>query len=287
MALMPISQIKCPVDIKDYPQYEGFEQYQQIIAIEVPVVYDQCLLKKCLMDTNDPRLAGTTPVCPPGSYTKVSGLKATLTNIPKNTQLNFRAFRNFDIIITNISSSKISPTQNSVTVTYEIKFKADVLVGDSNETINIDLLNLKETTVLNCPESLSQISVSTGSTGVSVNEPIFKLAMVPDLANSTAYFITTPVGGSDKVNVDIFFNLCYGLMVKCELESQVLIPFYGFFNDGKTCTNNQENCPCVQCLKSSTGTFYPPINFSVFQCGASAAVDANVVANPVIVTPEA
>lgn len=276
MTSMPISEILCPIDINNFPQYNDFQQYDKIVCIEAPVVYDQCIKKKCLMDINDPRIKTPNPICPPNSYTSVSGLYAYIETDPVDITTSLREFRNFTLSINNISSSKISPTKISVTINYSITFKVDVLIDSTNQTLDFIIPNLTETTTLNCPESLSQISVSTGSIGNSLNEPLFKILFLPDLINSSAYFEITnilkpdssPGGGYHVVKVvNIYINLCYSLMIKCELESQVLVPFYGFFNNGKTCSTPQETCPCINCLKTATGSFYPPIDFSSFQCG--------------------
>lgn len=273
---MPISEILCPIDIKNFPQYNRFKEYDKIICIEAPVIYDQCIKKKCLMDINDPRIKGSTSICPPGSYTAVSGLYSYIETDPVDITTSLREFRDFKLSINNISSTKISSTKVSVTINYSVNFKVDVFIEGTNQTINVTLPNLVETTTLTCPRSLSQISASTVSTVQSVNEPIFKVLFLPDLTNCSAYFEITniikptpPPGSGDHVVkvVNIYLNLCYSLMIKCELESQILVPFYGFFNNGKTCTNNQETCPCIQCLKNDTGLFYPPIDFSSFHCG--------------------
>lgn len=272
---MPISEIKCPIDITELPQYTGFEQYQQVIAIEVPVVYDQCLIKKCLLDEEDPRILGATPICPEHSYTAVSGLTAEFKNVAVGTPVNFRGFRDFKVTINSVSSTTVSSTQKSVTINYELEFIAEVFLGADSESETITISNLTETVLLDYPSNVSQISVSTNSSPNSLSSPTFKIVLLPDIANSGAYFIYEPASGggcgqgNDKVDVTAYFNICYTLMIKVELESQILIPFYGFYNTGKTCSSSADTCPCIQCLNTAPGPFYPPIDFSVFDCVSS------------------
>lgn len=287
MALMPLNQINCPIDITDFPQYTGFEQYQQIVAIQVPLVYDQVIQKKCLMDLNDPRLKIQPPICPPNQST-VPGLNGVIPNIPVNTPLNFREFRNFEASITNVSATQISPTQKLVTVTYNIEFIADILQGNTNVSIPVTLSGLTESVTLNCPESQSQISVSTGgSNSTSESKPIFKLEILPDLTNSSAYFSTTPSSNPQEVNVTVYFTLCYTLITKCELNVQMLVPFYGFFENGRSSTSDTTQiCPCNQCMSSTnTSDLYPPINFSIFNCVSSAGSSTPPSSTPPSSTP--
>lgn len=270
MAVMPLSEIKCPVNITDFPQYDGFAQYEQIVAIQTPLIYDQCLLKKCLMDSRDPRLQLNPPVCPPTQQTVV-GLNGVLNNIPINTPLNFREFRNFTASITNVSATQISSAQKLVTVTYNISFIADVLQGNTNISMPISLTGLSESVTLNCPDSSSQISVSTGN-DPATDEPIFKLEILPDLVSSSAYFVTTPTDNAQLVNATVYFTLCYTLVIKCELNVQMLIPFYGFFEQGRPCSGggvSPDVCPCTQCMNTPASQLYPPIDFTVFNCGAN------------------
>src|SRR3712207_8108774 len=81
----------------------------------------------------------------------------------------------------------------------------------------ISLTGLSESVTLNCPDSSSQISVSTGN-DPATDEPIFKLEILPDLVSSSAYFVTTPTDNAQLVNATVYFTLCYTLVIKCELD---------------------------------------------------------------------
>lgn len=267
MPNMPLSEITCPINIKDFPQYTGFAPYEKIVAIQVPLVYDQCTLKKCLMSANDPRLALTPPVCPTDQQT-VPGLSAVIDGTTTSSVLTFREFRNFSVQITNTNSSGISENNQLVSITYNISFIADILNGSTNVQIPITLTGLTENVILNFPAGLNKVGASTSDT-VMQKAPVFRIEILPNITTNPAYFAPTP---TPATTMSVYFTLCYSVTVKYELNVQALVPFYGFFQNGRICSadaSNSTGCPCSTCKNTPPNTKYPDINFSVFNCNKS------------------
>ncbi len=217
----------------------------ELVCIEVPKIFDQCLIKRCLVygpgpdtDTTDCELR-SDPLINPRKYIRSRNFNVTLLSVEKYP---LRRNPNFKKLIIN----------------YVISFYADYI--DCNGVNKSEFYEINRTDVIGkfyCPDSIAQISANyiPDEPPHDLDAHIIKLEMVAEALD----------GEIVETEEDLFFldiTLGYFLVVKCELIVQLLVPAYGYCPVPKEpcCDEEPEEHPCVRFWNSPIPKFYPDQN---------------------------
>jgi hypothetical protein len=211
----------------------------ELVCIEVPKVFDQCLIKRCLV------------------YDDGRDTDATDEELRSNPLENPRIFtgcRDFELKLTSVEKIPLTrnPSYKKVIVSFTISFYADFI--DASGQTKCELFEINRTEVISklyCPDSIAQISASFVPTGKSkdLDSEIIKLEMVAEALDGT--FV--------KNDTCTFLDITLGfhLIVKCELIVQLLIPAYGFCPVPKQCEEEPEEDACEKFERAPVPKFFP------------------------------
>ncbi|WP_288221369.1 hypothetical protein [uncultured Clostridium sp.] len=229
----------------------------ELVCIEVPKVFDQCLIKRCLTygagpdtDTTDCELR-SNPLINPKRYISSRNFKITLIDVDKIP----------------IGSS---PGFKKIILNYLITFYADFI--DYDGLTRSEFFEINRTDIIGkfyCPDSVSQATTSLDDDLCDNN--LIKLEMVADVLRGD--LLTDK--NSDEV-LDI--TLGYYIVVKCELLVQLLIPAYDYCpNIRIACEDEPEEDPCEVFEKAPVPKFYPDQNLEPLfpDCDSSDDNDLN------------
>ena len=217
----------------------------ELVCIEVPKVFDQCLIKRCLVYADGPDTATTDeelrsdPLENPKRYLSSRDFKIKLLSIDK---IPLRGDPNFKKIILN----------------YVISFYSDYL-DDSGVTRSI-FFEINRTDGIGkfyCPDSIAQISATSDEECEDEDYNIIKLEMV---AEALAGEIVEDELGDEVLDV----TLGYFIIVKCQLLVQLLIPSYDYCpTPREACEEDPEEDPCERFERAPVPKFYPDQNLEM------------------------
>ncbi|MBW9171183.1 hypothetical protein [Clostridium estertheticum] len=212
----------------------------ELVCIEIPKVFDQCLIKRCLIYG-----------CGPDTVDTDAELRSNSLNGPKT----FTGCRNFHLNL--ISVEKIPLKKNSsykkIILCFVISFYADFI--DCKGEPSYDFYEINRTEVipkLYCPDSMAQISTTSVPTGKSsdIDSEIIKLELVPECLGG---FFCKDDCGESFLDITLGFHL----IVKCELVVQLLIPSYGYCPTPCQCEEDCEEDPCEEFDRAPVPKFFP------------------------------
>ncbi|WP_315082251.1 hypothetical protein [uncultured Clostridium sp.] len=216
----------------------------ELVCIEVPKIFDQCLIKRCLVYGEGP-----------DTNTTDSELRSTILTDPKR-YINSRDFN-----LTLISVDKIplvgKPGFKKIVISYKISFYSDYI--DANGVNQSELFEINRTDVIGkfyCPDSIAQISASfvPVQNAEDLDSNIIKLEMVADALDGELL-------QDEECNDVLDITLGYYIVVKCELIVQLLIPAYDYCPVPKEpCEEEPEEDPCERFEKAPIPKFYPDQN---------------------------
>lgn len=216
-------------------------------CIEVPKVFDQCLLRRCLVFGNR-ETATTDPE-----------LRQVLQGLTINNVQRFVGCRNFQLVINNITKSDIAgqPGFVRLTLNFTINFFADVaLTNGTILTVPFSVTRTEMIGSLYCPESIAAIAATRaprqGSepTNIDLDPEIIKLEMVAECL--TADFVTLSGNG---VALDV--TLAFFMIVKCELVVQLLVQAMGYCPAPAPCSEVSPANLCEQFATAPVPRFFP------------------------------
>ncbi|GAA0124853.1 exosporium protein CsxA [Clostridium sp. CTA-19] len=216
----------------------------ELVCIEVPKIFDQCLIKRCLV------------------YCAGSDTNTTDCELRSNPLINPKIYVNSrDFNLTLISVEKIpligKPGFKKLVISYKISFYSDYI--DANGMNQSELFEINRTDVIGkfyCPDSVAQISASfiPVHNAEDLDSNIIKLEMV---ANALDGRLLKDENCNDVLDI----TLGYYIVVKCELIVQLLIPTYGYCPVPKEpCEKEPEENPCERFEKAPIPKFYPDQN---------------------------
>ena len=141
----------------------------ELVCIEVPKVFDQCLIKRCLVYGEGPDTNTTD---------------CELRSDPLTNPKRYISSRDFNITLISVDKIpiKIKHDFKRLVIKYIISFYADYI--DSNGITQSELFEINRTDVIGkfyCPDSISQISASCQPQYLDNN--IIKLEMVAEALN--------------------------------------------------------------------------------------------------------
>lgn len=212
----------------------------ELVCVEIPKVFDQCLIKRCIVYDCGPDTIGTDeelrskPLCNPKIFTGCRDFELKLCSVEK------------------IPLAK-NPSYKKIIVSFIISFCADFI--NSTGKTESEFFEINRTEVipkLYCPDSIAQISASFVPTGKSsdLDSEIIKLEMVAECLAGTFF-------RDDDCNEYLDITLGFHLIVKCELIVQLLIPAYGYCPVPKQCEEEPDEDPCEKFDRAPVPKFFP------------------------------
>lgn len=210
----------------------------ELVCVEVPKVFDQCLIKRCLNFKEGPDTICTDE---------------ELRSNPLNEPKMFLGCRDFDIKL--LSSEKVSIPNDCdysrLFIDFIISFHADYLDCSGNHCSEFFEINRSE--IINkfyCPDPIAKISSSADDSHDCFDNEIIKLELVADCLDGK---FCKDCNCCDVLDITLGLHL----IVKCELVVQLLVPAYGYCPVPKPCKQNPVEDPCKIFHKCPAPKFYP------------------------------
>ncbi|NLJ58828.1 MAG: hypothetical protein GX339_08300 [Tissierellia bacterium] len=216
----------------------------ELVCIEVPKIFDQCLIKRCLVYGSGPdtittdRELRSDPLFDPRSYIRSRDFNIRLNSVDK---FPLRTNHNYKKLV----------------IDYTISFYADYIDCDGLNRSEFYEINRTDTIYkFYCPDSIAQISAYGANTPAQdLDSSIIKLEMVAEALDGEL------VNCEGEWYLDI--TLGYFLIVKCELHVQLLVPAYGYCPvPSEACCEEDEpeEDVCERFWNSPPPQFYPEQN---------------------------
>lgn len=215
----------------------------ELVCIEVPKIFDQCLIKRCLVY---------------GKGTDTNTTDCALRSDPLDNPKRYIRSRDFDVTLLAVDKIPIrrKPNYKKLVLYYRISFYADYIDCDGvNKT---EFYEIDRTDVIGkfyCPDSIAQVSVNYAhnKTSQDVDGNNIKIEMVAEALDGEI----VKAKDDDCYYLDI--TLGYFIIVKSELVVQLLVPAYGY------CPVPEEMCeeeepeenPCERFYNAPIPKFYP------------------------------
>ena len=214
----------------------------ELVCVEVPKVFDQCLIKRCLVYaegldtlTTDEELR-SNPLVNPKRYLSSRDFRVRLLSVDK---IPLKGDPNFKKIVLN----------------YVISFYSDYI--DDSGVTQSEFYEINRTDVIGrfyCPDSIAQISASSDEDCTCEESNIIKLEMVAEALDGQ---IVEDEAGDEVLDI----TLGYFIVVKCQLLVQLLIPAYDYCPvPREACEEEPEEDPCERFERAPVPRFYPDQN---------------------------
>lgn len=213
----------------------------ELVCVEIPKVFDQCLIKRCLVYDEGPDTATTD---------------SELRSNPLPNPRRYLGSRDFNIKLCSVDKYPVKgcPGYKKIIISYVISFNADYI--DGNGQTKCEFYEINRTDVIGkfyCPDSIAQVT-STCLPDKHCKDhdgSCIKLEMVADALNGE---LTQDAQGADVLDI----TLGYYIVVKCELCVQLLIPAYDYCPVPKTpCAEEPEVDVCEIFESAPVPKFYP------------------------------
>ncbi|AGF55735.1 hypothetical protein B0P06_000151 [Clostridium saccharoperbutylacetonicum] len=216
----------------------------ELVCIEVPKIFDQCLIKRCLVYGEGPDTNTT-------DY--------ELRSDPLTDPKRYIGSRDFNVKLVSVDKIPLKGKQGfkKIVLSYIISFYADYL--DCNGVNKSEFYEINRTDVIGkfyCPDSIAQISAGFVSAHhvQDLDPNIIKLEMVAEALDGELL-------KDREGNCVLDITLGYFIVVKCELIVQLLIPAYDYCPVPKEpCEEEPEEDPCERFEKAPIPKFYPDQN---------------------------
>ncbi|MBV7272816.1 hypothetical protein JMF89_10560 [Clostridiaceae bacterium UIB06] len=216
----------------------------ELVCIEVPKIFDQCLIKRCLVYGEGPDTNTTD---------------CELRSEPLTDPKRYIGSRDFNIKLISVDKTPLKgkPGFKKIVICYTISFYSDYI--DCNGVNKSEFYEINRTDVVGkfyCPDSIAQISASFVPVhgAKDLDSDIIKLEMVADALGGE---LLQDEEGNDVLDI----TLGYYIVVKCELIVQLLIPAYDYCPVPKEpCEEEPEEDPCERFEKAPIPKFYPDQN---------------------------
>lgn len=214
----------------------------ELVCIEVPKVFDQCLIKRCLVYAEGPDTVTTdeelrsNPLVNPKRYLSSRDFKVKLLSVDK-------------------IPLKLDPNFKKIILNYVISFYSDYI--DENGATQSEFYEIYRTDIIGkfyCPDSIAQITSTSDEDCNYVEDNIIKLEMVAEALDGQ---ILEDEAGDQVLDI----TLGYFIVVKCQLLVQLLVPAYDYCPVPKeACEEEPEEDPCERFERAPVPKFYPDQN---------------------------
>lgn len=213
----------------------------ELVCVEIPKIFDQCLIKRCLVYCEGPDTCTTD---------------CELRSNPLEKPKRYIGSRDFNVQLISVDETPIcgKPGFKKIVLSYMISFYADYI--DCNGANKSELFEINRTDVIGkfyCPDSIAQISASFMPVhkAQDLDSSIIKLEMVADA-------LAGELLEDEDCNSVLDITLGYYIVVKCELIVQLLIPAYDYCPVPKEpCIEEPEEDPCERFERAPIPKFYP------------------------------
>lgn len=256
------------INPRDFNPRPGFVNKQgclpdptELCCIQVPKVFDQCLIKRCLK---------------PGRRPWSDQLCEAIPEITSEADIkNIGCCRDFEVTINSVTKCPIKsqPGYKSVTVNFTVSFKVDVETTCGCETLDYSVDQTVTIGKLYCPCPIAQISMVSNGGDPDNTEEMIKIEVISDCLKTEVKTIGGYGSKNDTLSEDssnendekcyctpkVYLCITLGLfiIVKCELKVQLLIPAYGYCPIPDECAGVAEDA-CKTFLEGEVPDFYPP-----------------------------
>lgn len=214
----------------------------ELVCVEVPKVFDQCLIKRCLVYAEGPDTATTdeelrsNPLVNPKRYISSRDFKVKLLSVDK-------------------IPVKLDPNFKKIILNYVISFYSDYI--DESGATQSEFYEIHRTDIIGrfyCPDSIARITSTSDEDCNSVEDNIIKLEMVAEALDGQ---ILEDEAGDQVLDI----TLGYFIVVKCQLLVQLLVPAYDYCPVPKeACEEEPEEDPCERFERAPVPKFYPDQN---------------------------
>ena len=216
----------------------------ELICIEAPKIFDQCLIKRCLVYADGPDTNTTD---------------AELRSNPLINPKRYIGSRDFSVRLNSVDKIPLKdrPGYKKLIINYTISFYADYI--DCEGVNRTEWYEINRTDVVGkfyCPDSIAQVSANSDSSRPYDNQDssIIKLEMVAEALDGE---FTEDCNGNAYLDI----TLGYFLVVKCELVVQLLIPAYDYCPvPRELCEEEPDEDPCERFKRAPIPKFYPDQN---------------------------
>lgn len=231
---------------------EQFGNACELVCVQIPKVYDSCLLRLCLV--GDPNKANEAE----GIYfdqdlrvrvdCSVDGIvNARVVGLVPGS---FRIINKRDV--------PGEPDRKIISYTYQLEILYDIVYDDGTISEDNQLFLRRSETVgpLYCPETETIIREQVGNTTLDTDDEIIKLEII-------ARVLDAQIDREECVCTDPYQDVCYAVftvgiynIIKCELIVQLVIPAFGFCPPPPPCERMGE--PCEIFNAQVPPAFFPP-----------------------------
>lgn len=209
----------------------------ELVCIEVPKVFDQCLIKRCLVYDEGPDTETTD---------------CELRSDPLENPKRYISSKDFKIKLVCLEEIPLKkhPGYKKIIITYTISFYSDYI--DCDGKTKTEFFEINRTDVIGkfyCPDPIIETTNTSDEYPKDTN--IIKLEMVAEALNCE-------IVQDEHCNEVLDITLGYYIVVKCELIVQLLIPAYDYCPVPKSpCEDIPEEDPCEIFERSPIPKFYP------------------------------
>lgn len=211
----------------------------ELVCVEIPKVFDQCLIKRCLVYA-----------CGTDTTDTDEELRSDALNDPKV----FTGCRNFQLKLISVEKIplKKNPSYKKVIICFTISFYADYINCDGETKSEFYEINRTEVIPkLYCPDSIAQISASfEHGKSEDLDPEIVKLELVAECLDGVFC-------KNDECETVLDVTIGFHLIVKCELVVQLLIPAFGYCPVPCQCEEEPQENPCEKFDRAPVPKFFP------------------------------
>ncbi|KGO12809.1 exosporium protein CsxA [Clostridium botulinum] len=250
------------INSKDFIPRPGFVNKQgclpdpvEICCIQVPKVFDQCLIKECLKPTDD-----------------CEQLCKQIPNITEPAQVRcVGCCKDLKVRVNSVTKCPVSngkPGHKKVTINFTVTFDVDVDVEINGvihtETLNYSVNRTITASNLYCPDTIAKTIIGKECTSAEeVDQQFIKLEVVGECLSTDISKVdcdndccgcTCEDNGDKKVFLCITLGLF--IIIKCEIVVQLMIPAYGYCPVPEECKCSHD--PCKEFMERELPTLYPP-----------------------------
>ncbi|APH14702.1 hypothetical protein NPD5_2797 [Clostridium sporogenes] len=250
------------INSKDFIPRPGFVNKQgclpdpvEITCIQVPKVFDQCLIKECLKPTDD-----------------CEQLCKQIPNITEPAQVRcVGCCKDLKVKVNSVTKCPVSngkPGHKKITVNFTVTFDVDVDVEINGvihtETLNFSVNRTITASNLYCPDAIAKTIIGKECTSAEeVDQQFIKLEVVGECLSTDITKVDCDKDCcsctcEDNEDKKVFLCITLGLfiIIKCEIVVQLMVPAYGYCPVPEECKCSHD--PCKEFMERELPTLYPP-----------------------------
>lgn len=242
---------------------EQFGNACELVCVQVPKVYDSCLLRLCLVGDCKQEDPDQGIIFDPDLRFRIDCSADDIINA-RVAGLVPGSFR-----VLSKRPVPGDPDRKLISYTYQLRILYDVVFDDGTVSTDNELILRRSETVgpLYCPEAAAIIRESKVDQSGAIrpakdaDDEIIKLEIVAKVLD--ARVVREDCDSCDAYNP--YENVCcaeftIGIfnVIKCELEVQLVIPAFGFCPPPAPCERRPDRKPCEEFNEELPPAFFPP-----------------------------